>query len=87
MDRVSDRLYKHAERLDQVEQRVSAAEHEQSTLATAQKKVDRLPLMLQANAEDLEVRSCRNNVRVVDVAESTRVDNMERYVQQLLTRL
>ncbi|KAJ1199583.1 hypothetical protein NDU88_003417 [Pleurodeles waltl] len=62
---MSDRLDKHGERLDQVERRVSEAEGEHNMLAPAQKKVDRLPLKLQAMAEDLEACSHRNNVHIV----------------------
>ncbi|KAJ1140804.1 hypothetical protein NDU88_007142 [Pleurodeles waltl] len=54
---------------------------------TAQKKVDRLLLMLQAKAEDFQARSRRNNVCILGIAELTRVDNMERYVEQLLIDL
>ncbi|KAJ1186183.1 hypothetical protein NDU88_002966 [Pleurodeles waltl] len=87
MDRMSDRLDGHAERLDQVERRVSEADDEHNMLATAQKKVDTLLHTLQAKAEDLEARSRRNNVRIVGIAEPTRIDNMDRYVEQLLSDL
>ncbi|KAJ1083176.1 hypothetical protein NDU88_003336 [Pleurodeles waltl] len=78
-----DRLEKHAVRLALVERRVSEAEEEHRMLAIVQKKVDRLLLTLQAKVEDLEARSHRNNVRIVGIAESTQIDNMERYMEQL----
>ncbi|KAJ1084847.1 hypothetical protein NDU88_004993 [Pleurodeles waltl] len=86
-DCLSKRLYKHAEHLDLVECWVLDDEDEQTTLASAQKKVDKLLLMLQSKAEDLEACSHRKNVRIVGVTESIRVDNMERYVEQLLSDL
>ncbi|KAJ1088147.1 hypothetical protein NDU88_001306 [Pleurodeles waltl] len=90
MDRMSNRLDKHAEHLDQVERRVSEGEVDHGTLATAQKKVDRLLLTLQAKAADLEAleaSSCRNNVHIVGIAESTEINNMEQYVEQMLSDL
>ncbi|KAJ1150255.1 hypothetical protein NDU88_003050 [Pleurodeles waltl] len=43
--------------------------------------------MLCATSEYLEACSCRNNVSIVGIAESTRVENMERYMEQLLIDL
>ncbi|KAJ1205219.1 hypothetical protein NDU88_000654 [Pleurodeles waltl] len=87
MDRMSDRHHEHLERLDQVVRRVSEAEDEESTLGATQKKVYNFLLTLQAKAERLEARSHINNVHIVDVADLTQMDNMEKYVEQLTISL
>ncbi|KAJ1132707.1 hypothetical protein NDU88_011010 [Pleurodeles waltl] len=85
MDRMIERIDKLAERLDQAERRTSELEDEQTMMASRQIKMDKLLRALHAKAEDLEARSWRNNVRIVGVTESTNIDNMERFVEQLLT--
>ncbi|KAJ1148735.1 hypothetical protein NDU88_001561 [Pleurodeles waltl] len=87
MDWMSYRLDKHTERLDQVKRRLSEVEDKQVTIAASQKKTDKLLLALQAKTEDLEVRSRLNNLRIVGVAENTNINNMERFVEQLLIDL
>ncbi|KAJ1107643.1 hypothetical protein NDU88_005033 [Pleurodeles waltl] len=57
MDRMTQRLAKHAEDLGIAERRVSEIEDELVLAAAAQKKMDQILLMLQAKAEDLEARS------------------------------
>ncbi|KAJ1098272.1 hypothetical protein NDU88_003388 [Pleurodeles waltl] len=87
IDQMSDRLDEHAERLEQLKRKMLEAEDEHCTVETAQKNVDKLLLTLQAKAEDLEALSRRNNVRIVGIAESTQIDNMERYMKHLLSSL
>ncbi|KAJ1113585.1 hypothetical protein NDU88_001827 [Pleurodeles waltl] len=76
---MTERLDKHADCLDGAERRISEFEDVQAGGETAH--------MLQAHAEDLKVQSRRNNLRIVGVIESTRIDNMERFVEQLLQDL
>ncbi|KAJ1175940.1 hypothetical protein NDU88_001225 [Pleurodeles waltl] len=46
--------------------------------------MDILLLTLQTKAEDFGARSQHNNIRIVGVTESTNIDNMECYVEQIL---
>ncbi|KAJ1154894.1 hypothetical protein NDU88_007637 [Pleurodeles waltl] len=87
MDRMSGRLDKHAERLDNVEHRVSETEAEQAAVSTAHEKMDNLLLTLQAKIEDLEACSWRNNLRIVGTVETTNNDNAEFYIERLLINL
>ncbi|KAJ1101537.1 hypothetical protein NDU88_006604 [Pleurodeles waltl] len=64
MDRMTERLDQHAERLDMAEQSVSEVEDEQLSMATEWTKMDKLLTTLQVKAEDLEARSRPNNLRI-----------------------
>ncbi|KAJ1123575.1 hypothetical protein NDU88_002043 [Pleurodeles waltl] len=77
MERMSKRLGKHAERLNSAEHLISEVKDQHTTFASSQSKMDKTITMLQAKVEDLEVNSRRSNIRVVDIAESTAIDNME----------
>ncbi|KAJ1110050.1 hypothetical protein NDU88_007405 [Pleurodeles waltl] len=66
---------------------MSEAKDDHNTLAIAQKQVDKLLHTLQVKAEYLEACCRRNNIRIVGVGELTRIDNMERYVEQLVSDL
>ncbi|KAJ1121035.1 hypothetical protein NDU88_009163 [Pleurodeles waltl] len=74
MAHMSERMDKPTERFDQVKRRVSKAEDEETTLATRRKKVNKFLLILQSKADDREACSCRNNVLIVGVEESTCVE-------------
>ncbi|KAJ1208388.1 hypothetical protein NDU88_003774 [Pleurodeles waltl] len=87
MDRMTERLDKHAERLDQSERRVSEVEDDQTELATSQVKLNKELNSLRLKVDDLEARSWRKNLRIVGVAESTAIDNMEGFVERLLVQL
>ncbi|KAJ1169121.1 hypothetical protein NDU88_001027 [Pleurodeles waltl] len=84
VDRMSERLNKQTERLDQVEIRVSAAEDGQTALASRQLKVNTELDTLKHKMDDLESRSCRSNLRIVGLAESTSIANMENFIESLL---
>ncbi|KAJ1163837.1 hypothetical protein NDU88_004289 [Pleurodeles waltl] len=77
MDRMTERLDKHAERLDQSERCISDVEDSQLTLSSNQIKMNKTLMTLQMKVDDLEDRSCRNNLRIVCVAASTDIDNMD----------
>ncbi|KAJ1123380.1 hypothetical protein NDU88_001850 [Pleurodeles waltl] len=83
MDRMTERLDKHAERLDQSEKRVSEVEDGQTRHVKLYKEVHSLRLKV----DDLEARSWRNYLRIVGVAESTAIDNMEGFIERLLVQL
>ncbi|KAJ1206650.1 hypothetical protein NDU88_002052 [Pleurodeles waltl] len=84
MDRMSERIDKHTERLDHVENRVSATEDGQTELVSGQSKLSKELGLLKLKVEDMEARSRRNNIRIVGLAESTAITNMERHIEQLL---
>ncbi|KAJ1100215.1 hypothetical protein NDU88_005302 [Pleurodeles waltl] len=67
----------HSERLDQLERCISEVKDSQSTMSSGQAKMSKERVALQVKVDDLEARSHRNNLRVVDAAESTAMDNME----------
>ncbi|KAJ1213783.1 hypothetical protein NDU88_001414 [Pleurodeles waltl] len=81
MDRMSERLAKHGERIGMVERRASEAKDKQVIMYTLQKQMDKLLQVLQVKTEDLKACLQRNNVRIVGIAESTNIDNMERYIE------
>ena len=83
---MSECLDKHTERLDMVERHVSDIEDDQVTAVASQKQTEKVLVTLQAQAEDLEACSLRNNLWIVGLAESTNITNMERFVEQLLHR-
>ncbi|KAJ1119054.1 hypothetical protein NDU88_007240 [Pleurodeles waltl] len=87
MHRMSERLDKHAERLDQAERRISDAEDGQTELNTGYTKLNKSMCSLQAKVDDSEARSRRNSFRIVGIAESTAIDNMESFVERLLIQL
>ncbi|KAJ1199216.1 hypothetical protein NDU88_003054 [Pleurodeles waltl] len=78
---------KQVECLDTVEQQASEAEDEQITVLAAHKRMEKLLLVLQAKAEDLEACSRRNSLRIVDVAETTNIDNTELFIEQVISDL
>ncbi|KAJ1198523.1 hypothetical protein NDU88_002363 [Pleurodeles waltl] len=80
MDKMTERLDKQAERLDLAERCVSDMEDD-TTMTTNQSNMHRMKV------EDLEAWSRRNNLRIMGIAESTSIDNMEKFVKQLLTQL
>ncbi|KAJ1131764.1 hypothetical protein NDU88_010097 [Pleurodeles waltl] len=80
MDRMSERLHKYAECLDAAERRISEVDVDHNTVASAQSKMDKTTATLQAKVDDLEACSRRSNIRVVSIAESTAIDNMECYI-------
>ncbi|KAJ1191668.1 hypothetical protein NDU88_000984 [Pleurodeles waltl] len=87
MDRMTECLDKHAERLDQSERWVSAVEPRQTQLATRHVKLNKELNYLHLKVDDLEARSRRNNLRIVGVAECTAIDNMEGFIEHLLVQL
>ncbi|KAJ1192040.1 hypothetical protein NDU88_001352 [Pleurodeles waltl] len=87
MDRMTERLDKHAERLGQSERRVSEVEDGQTQLATSHVKLNKELNSLRLKVDDLEARSGRDNLRIVGVAESTEIDNMENFIERLLVQL
>ncbi|KAJ1148454.1 hypothetical protein NDU88_001289 [Pleurodeles waltl] len=86
MDRMSERLDKHAERLDHVENRVSTVEDGQKELASSHTKFNKDLRALRLKVDDMEARSRRNNLRIVGIAESTAINNMESYIENLLVQ-
>ncbi|KAJ1209505.1 hypothetical protein NDU88_004883 [Pleurodeles waltl] len=84
---MSERLDKHTEHLDQMEMRVSAAEDGQTALASGQLKVNTELDILNHKMDDLESRSRRNILRIMGLAESTSITNMEKFVENLLIQL
>ncbi|KAJ1118188.1 hypothetical protein NDU88_006383 [Pleurodeles waltl] len=84
MDRMTERLGKHAEHLDQSDRRVSVVEDGQTELATSQLKLNKELTSLCLKVDDLEACSRRNNLRIVGIAESSAIDNMEGFIEQLL---
>ncbi|KAJ1201946.1 hypothetical protein NDU88_005750 [Pleurodeles waltl] len=87
MDRMTECLEKHAERFDQSERRVSEVEDGQAELATGHARLSTEVSSLQTKVDDLEARSRRNNLRIVGVAESTAIDNIEGFIERLLVQL
>ncbi|KAJ1115652.1 hypothetical protein NDU88_003874 [Pleurodeles waltl] len=87
MDRMTERLEKHAECLDQSKRRVSEVEDGQTVLSAGYAKLSKELGSLHANVDNLEVRSRRNNLRIVGVTESTAIDNMEGFIERLLVQL
>ncbi|KAJ1180376.1 hypothetical protein NDU88_005597 [Pleurodeles waltl] len=83
-DRMTERLDKHADHLNGVERRISKIEDVQADGEVERKKMDMQLATLQARAEDFEERSRRNNLRIVGIAEGTRIENMECFMEQLL---
>ncbi|KAJ1113038.1 hypothetical protein NDU88_001297 [Pleurodeles waltl] len=81
MDRMSERIDKHTERLDHVENRVSATEDGQTVLVSDQSKLSKELGVLKLKVEDMEARSRRNNIRIVGLAESTAITNMESHIE------
>ncbi|KAJ1203806.1 hypothetical protein NDU88_007587 [Pleurodeles waltl] len=86
-DRMTERLDKHAEHLDQSERRVLGVEDGQMQLATSYVKLNKEVHSLHLKVDDLQARSWRNNLRIVGVAESTAIDNMEGFIKHLLVQL
>ncbi|KAJ1177437.1 hypothetical protein NDU88_002692 [Pleurodeles waltl] len=87
MDRMTQRLDKHVEWLDQSERRVSEVEDGQAELSTGHAKLSKELGSLQTKVDDLEARSRRNNLRIVGVTESTAKDNMEGFIECLPLQL
>ncbi|KAJ1108746.1 hypothetical protein NDU88_006116 [Pleurodeles waltl] len=84
IDRMTERLDKHADRLDQSERRVSEVEDGQAELATGHASRSKELSSLQTKVNDLEAR---RNLRIVGVAESNAIDNMEDLIERLLVQL
>lgn len=84
VDKRSERLDKHTERLDMAERRLSEAEDDQVQIDAKQKKMEKQLAGMTAKAEDLEARSCRSNISLMGISETTNMGPMERYVEQLL---
>ncbi|KAJ1112780.1 hypothetical protein NDU88_001041 [Pleurodeles waltl] len=78
---------KHAERLDHVENSVSTVEDGQTELASSHTKCNKDVSALRLKVDDMEARSRRNNLRIVGIAESTAINNMESYIENLLVQL
>ncbi|KAJ1104091.1 hypothetical protein NDU88_001506 [Pleurodeles waltl] len=87
MDRMTERLDKHVEHLDQSDRRVTEVEDGQMELATSQVKLNKDLSSLRLKVDDLKAHSRRNNLRIVGIAESTAIDNMEGFIEQLLVQL
>ncbi|KAJ1144000.1 hypothetical protein NDU88_010302 [Pleurodeles waltl] len=81
MDRMTERLDKQVEHVDEADRRISAVECKCNNVLQAQTQEDRTVAELRAKVEDLEVCSCRSNIQVVGIAESTAVKNMEHFVE------
>ncbi|KAJ1136281.1 hypothetical protein NDU88_002698 [Pleurodeles waltl] len=77
MGRMNERLDKHAECIDAMEHRISDLEDDHTATSTSQSQMDKTLAAFHAKVEDLEARSHRNNLRIVGIAESTAIDNME----------
>ncbi|KAJ1112174.1 hypothetical protein NDU88_000442 [Pleurodeles waltl] len=56
-------------------------------MSSGQGKMGKELVALKAKVDDLEARSCSNNLRIVGIAESTAIDNMEGYVERLEVQL
>ncbi|KAJ1175711.1 hypothetical protein NDU88_000998 [Pleurodeles waltl] len=87
MYRMTERLDKHAKRLDATERIISDIEDDQATIYATQSKMDKTLTALQARVEDLKASCHRNNLRVVSIAEPTFIDNMEKYIEQLFATM
>ncbi|KAJ1119718.1 hypothetical protein NDU88_007903 [Pleurodeles waltl] len=88
MDIIYEWLDKQVECVDEAERRISAVEDDYNEISqTKTKKTDRIVTALREKVEDLEVRSRSSNIRVVGIAESRAIDNMEHFIEKLLTTL
>ncbi|KAJ1133094.1 hypothetical protein NDU88_011393 [Pleurodeles waltl] len=87
MDRMTERLNKHAERLDESDRRISDIEDSHTTLTSNHESTSTTLAALQRKVNNLKARSRRNNLHVVGIAKSTDIDNMEGYIECLLTQL
>ena len=76
MDKMTEHLDQQTERIDMMEQRVAEAEEDRSRWWTQAEKVI---AALHAKTVDLEACSCRNNLRLVGLPESTHITNMDLY--------
>ncbi|KAJ1202887.1 hypothetical protein NDU88_006682 [Pleurodeles waltl] len=84
---MTDNLDKHVERLDAAWRQISEVEDDHTIVTMAQSNIEKTLLALPAKVEGLETRSPRNNIGVVGIAESTAIDNMERYIEELFVTL
>lgn len=84
MDRMSERLDKHAEQIDMTERRVTKVAEAQSETDLIKKQMAKALMTLQDKAEDLEARSRRSNIRITDFPESTSMGNMEQFKEKFL---
>ncbi|KAJ1160416.1 hypothetical protein NDU88_000918 [Pleurodeles waltl] len=80
-------LDKHAEHLDQSDRRVFEVDVGQTELAISQVKLNKKLSSLCLKVEDLKARSRSNNLRIVGIIETTTIDNMEGFIEQLLVQL
>lgn len=87
MDYMSQKLEKHDNRIQTLEHQVFDSEDRQETTSGTVQRMEKALAVVQACNEDLEARSRRNNVRITGVPESTHIQNMERYVEDLLRDL
>ncbi|KAJ1198832.1 hypothetical protein NDU88_002671 [Pleurodeles waltl] len=87
MERMPELVDNNTECVEVVERRVLEAKGEQATVAGTQKQLERALVTLQEKAEDLEACSWVNNLHIVGLAESTNVENMKSFVEQLLIEL
>ncbi|KAJ1171029.1 hypothetical protein NDU88_002900 [Pleurodeles waltl] len=83
MNLMLEHLDKHTVSLDMAEQHIWVVEDEQVTMSGAQKQLDKMALTLQSKTEDLEARSHRSNLRIMGLAKSTEIDNMEKFMEKL----
>ncbi|KAJ1166377.1 hypothetical protein NDU88_006781 [Pleurodeles waltl] len=74
MDRMTECLDKHAERLSHSERRVSEVEDGKTQLAPRHVKLNKEVHSLRLKVYDLEAWSRRNNLCIVGVAETTAID-------------
>ncbi|KAJ1081880.1 hypothetical protein NDU88_002052 [Pleurodeles waltl] len=87
MDRMNEMLDKHSDSLDMVERRILDMEVDGTTLTSNQSTMGKTLAALQMKVEDLEAHSRQNNLRIVCIAESTSIDNNEKYIELLLIQL
>lgn len=84
VDNMVAKLDKHGERLVEAETRISTVEEESHTTTKKCAEMEKLLDVIKNKAEDFEARSCRNNIRIVGVPESTNTGKTETYKEEVI---
>ncbi|KAJ1186251.1 hypothetical protein NDU88_003034 [Pleurodeles waltl] len=87
MDRIRARVDERDARFEQLESRFSEMEDQQRGDQERLLQMERVLEVIRNKNEDLEVRSRRNNVRLIGLPESTDMGRMEDFVEKMLAEL
>mgnify|MGYP002804780262 CR=1 FL=1 len=87
LDRMGERLDKQDTRIQNAEGRVSTLEDTSAAVVKRLECLETRHKMVAIKNEDLEARGRRNNIRVVEIAESTATGRMDLFIERLLTDL